>query len=87
MKADPMAWLRTFAKAMWTGELSYEDGTSEKRPRGWIWSCYRPHPWAFHKYRLKALYVTEGCGCRRWKWKPRPFAWCGPHFLEVFDER
>jgi hypothetical protein len=77
-------WL---VRCLYTSRLFYEDGTSERFKRSWVWGVMRPHPWLFGKYRLMKLTPwavrQEGCGCSYWF--GRRVALCTTHLWEELD--
>lgn len=61
-----------------TGRIYYDDGTSERSSRRWVWKALGPHPdlWPCdHPW----LGERDECGCVRWRVTHRPAIWCMDH--------
>lgn len=71
-------------KALITGRLYYEDGTSERVDRSWAWKAMRPYPSLWLQRHLRFLVVEDPCGCETWRWG-RPTLYCMGHGLGIID--
>lgn len=66
------------AKALIMGRTYYEDGTSERSSRRWVWKVYGPHTDLWPR-RWRWLGQHDECGCTRWRVTNRPAICCMEH--------